>query len=150
MSDDVLDKRRPVTWPQARKPPQPAAARNDRREPYVALSTRPRAWLLKLVPGDGLGYSVQYSMLGNILMAEDEQRKMQITIAGFSFRLQGHRLGAIEVAIHDRACRILRAFRPDKHLPEEDETLPFIESIEVKLLRGDPADIEELKADKNP
>lgn len=110
---------------------------NNAQPPYVALDTQDRLLGFTLhCHSVKLAYTFFYPHLLTIAIHEPEGDFMVVTTSSSLIRIYGSHLQAIVMAFNSHTCKELREFSKELYLPPAEEGKPFIEKIEVALIKG--------------
>ena len=148
MSDDPLEKftsrakAQPSAPAQPSLPPSLVPSPGDGRQPYEAFDNKVRTTSLEIrCYRSGLSYSIDYAHLAARVFEFLSGEKLSFGGGGYGFVIKGLNLSDILLAPNLHTCGFIQDFHPAYFLPPEpsDEELPFIESIEVVVLRPTPA-----------
>ena len=105
--------------------------------PYVALDTQDRLLGFTLhCHSVKLAYTFFYPHLLSITIHEPEGDFMVVTTSTSIIRIYGSHLQSIARAFNSHTCKELREYSKELYLPPAEDGKPFIEKIEVALIKG--------------
>ncbi|HWV45752.1 MAG TPA: hypothetical protein VN039_07010, partial [Nitrospira sp.] len=111
---------------------------NNSTPPYVALDTQDRLLGFTLhCHSVKLAYTFFYPHLLSITIHEPEGDFVVVTTSTSIIRIYGHNLQPIVSALNSHTCKALWEFSKELYLPPPgDDGKPFIEKIDVALIKG--------------
>ncbi len=111
---------------------------NNPKPPYVACDTQDRLLGFTLhCHSVKLAHTFFYPHLLTITIHEPEDDFMVVTTSSSIIRIYGSNLQPIVSALHSHTCKAIREFSKELYLsPPADDGKPFIDKIEVALIKG--------------
>lgn len=110
---------------------------NNPTPPYVALDTQDRLLGFTLhCHSVKLAHTFFYPHLLSITIHEPEGDFVVVTTSNSIIRIYGSNLQPIVRAFNSHTCKELREFSKDLYLSPAEDGKPFIEKIEVALIKG--------------
>lgn len=120
------------------KSPELVVNHEVEKPPYVAFETQDK--LLGFVahcPSTQMGHQFFYHHLHTITFNEPDYNFVFITTSTSVIRVYGHDLQPLALALGLHTCKSLTEFHKDFFAtPKPDDGKPFIEKIEVALIKG--------------
>jgi hypothetical protein len=115
--------------------------------PYEAFGTKDRLYRIDLRPADGVAHALPYSHL--LLLTYDRRNYAEIflTISGVAATIKGRNLRPIVDALKLHTCEFVQAFESSEYAEPQDTAAPFVESIQVEIIRGRDATERHSKKD---
>jgi hypothetical protein len=147
MSDDPLTKFTSRAKAQSAGPPQPTLPPSlvppptNGREPYDAFDNKVRTTSVEIrCHRTGLSYSIDYGQMSTRVFEFLTGENLSFSGGGYGFVIKGRNLKDLLLAINLHTCGFLQDFSAQHFiLPEPvDPRAPYIESIEVVVLRPTP------------
>ena len=125
-------------WDMLGQAAPPKLVVNNATPPYVALDTQDRLLGFTLhCHSVKLAHTFFYPHLLTITIHEPEGDFMVVTTSSSLIRIYGRNLQPIVSAFNSHTCKALREFSKELYLPPpEGEDKPFIEKMEVALIKG--------------
>lgn len=140
MSQDEEEEDDPALqlWDMLGKVEPPKLVVNNPTPPYVACDTQDRLLGFTLhCHSVKLAHTFFYPHLLTITIHEPEGDFMVVTTSSSLIRIYGHNLQPIASALEMHTCKALREFSKELYLPPPaDDGKPFIDKIEVALIKG--------------
>jgi hypothetical protein len=146
-SDDALSRFRSLVGAKKPGPAQPPADLKspavtpegpESYEAYEAFENEIRTTNVEIrCNRSGLSYFVEYAQMSPIVFDFRGAKGIFFSAGGYGFTIKGTVLRPIIRALRLRTCSTIQEFNPDLHIDAQplDPTAPFVESIEVEVLR---------------
>ena len=152
MSDDTVTK----FLSQAKAPPQDGSPRptlpaslvpfsTHDRQPYKAFDNKIRTPSVQIrCFRTGVSCSMDYAQMSNRIFEFLTGEILSFSGGGHGVAIKGRSLGDLLLAIDLQTCGFIQDFHPNYFLPLEpdDTNAPFIESIDIVVLRPTPTPAE--------
>jgi hypothetical protein len=153
MADDPISSFRERFTPKKDvKAPPPAPAlvvdRTREREPYEALGTKDKSFRFDVRCTNGLAHSLAYTYLLNVSYDRRAYSAIFLTISGLTVTIKGKALRPIVDALKLHTCEFIQAFDPEEFAEPHDPTAPYVQSIDVEVMRGGAPPKEEAEEER--
>ena len=110
------------------------------KSPYIALTTKDKVYAFTIVsPSRGIEYSFFYHNLLQIVVNAPQADFISVMTSSAFIRIFGRNLKPIASALKLRTCESVTEYSPEMFLPPADQTVPFIEALEVTTPDPTPA-----------
>lgn len=124
-------------WDRLGQAEPPKLVVNNPTPPYVALDTQDRLLGFTLhCHSVKLAHTFFYPHLLTITIHEPEGDFVVATTSSSIIRIYGSHLQPIVSAFNSHTCKDLWEFHKELYLPPADDGKPFIEKMEVSLIKG--------------
>lgn len=105
------------------------------RLPYEAFGAKDKIKTLDIRCNNGLGHVMAYTYLVNVTYDLDNYSTIFLTISGLTVTIKGRALRPIVQALQLHTCDFIQAFDRAKFNEPSDPTAPYVQSIEVEVIR---------------
>lgn len=138
MSQDDKESAPQSMWDKIGKSETPKLVVNNPKPPYVAFETKDRLLGFTLhCPSVKLAHSFYYPHLLTTTVHEPEYDFVVLTTSTSIIRITGRDLQPIVSALDSHTCKAVWEYSKELYLPPaEDDGKPYIEKIEVALIKG--------------
>lgn len=139
-ADRVTPKERRV----ATQPPEDD--RPGARAAYEAFGAKDKTHRLDVRCENGLGHSLAYAYLVNVTYDRRDYTRIFLTGSGLVVTIKGRGLRPIVDALKLHTCEFIQAFDADEFAPLVEDAVPYVQSINVEVMRGPDTVAEAAKA----
>ena len=109
---------------------------NQGRDTYEAFGTKDKLHRVDLRANNGLAHALPYSHLLLLTYNRRTYTEIFLTISGMAATIRGRNLRPIVDALKLHTCDFIQAFDPLDFDKPTDISAPFVELVEVDLIRG--------------
>jgi hypothetical protein len=120
--------------PPAAAPAAPSLVVNH--EVYQAFGTKDKLYRVDLRASDGLSHALPYSHLLLLTYNRRTYGEIFLTISGMAATIKGRNLRPIVDALKLHTCEYIQAYDPLEFDQPGDISAPFVESVEVEIIKG--------------
>lgn len=105
-------------------------------EIYQAFGTKDKLHRVDLRASDGLSHALPYSHLLLLTYNRRTYGEIFLTISGMAATIKGRNLRPVVDALKLHTCEYIQAYDPLEFDQPQDLAAPFVESVEVELIKG--------------
>ena len=142
-ADDLFKSFRDRVSSKAQPPAPPAPAgptlvvdHASEREPYEAFGAKDKLHRFDVRCSNGLAHVLAYNYLLNVTYDRRNYGAIFLTVSGLTVTIKGRALRPIVDALRLHTCEFIQAFDPAEFVEPTDLSQPFVQSVEVEIIRG--------------
>jgi hypothetical protein len=120
----------------AAAPAAPSLVVNHDHEAYEAFAAKDKLHRVDLRASDGLSHALPYSHLLLLTYNRRTYGEIFLTISGMAATIRGRNLRPIVDALKLHTCEFIQAYDPLEFDQPGDMAAPFVESVEVEIIKG--------------
>ena len=110
------------------------------KQPYVAFTNKDKVYAFTIVSqSPRLEYSFFYQNLVQLVVNAPEADFLSVMTSSAFIRISGRNLKPIATALKMRTCDTITQYSPELFLSPDDNSAPFVESVEVTTPDPQPA-----------
>ena len=106
------------------------------RGAYEAFGTKDKLHRFDVRCSNGLAHVLAYSYLLNITYDRRNYSAIFLTVSGLTVTIKGRALRPLVDALRLHTCDFIQAFDPAEFTEPTDISQPFVQSVEVDVIRG--------------